>query len=313
MRYIVEIPNRYKTNHILNTTEIFGYGVESMVGGDVPYLIGKDILLSDKVYLYKLVDGLSEHVLISREKIDPKDIKKVDPVCIYSKYYFNNKAPIICRYLRSYSKVLSWITEDDKPVNSIWFDYIEHPYNVVRDDPIKEEFFITFSDIDVISLLTSDYIVDNINNHYKTNQLFIPPNILYQKENLNKYLDRFYNYSKIIKPDINIDSNDHRLLKGVNIDDAYIINLINTIPIRSCSCIYHTNIGELVIKNLELITMYPIDIIIKTLKNILSRFDFDDEIYMYFFNEEINIKSKRQNLYINVPIVDLCNHLFKSI
>lgn len=312
MKLIVEIPFKYPEDHLIFTEEFYGYGIENATGGDIPYPIGRDLHISQRVYIYKFIDGLKEHIVVSKNKLK----KQIDPeaVCLYSKYYWPKTQPILCRYLPSYDKVYAWITEsEEKPFNSIWYDFLEHPYHIYKREKegyFKETFFNTFSDIDVVSLLTSSYIKDNIHKHYQTNFLPINPDVFLRKNSFKDYLNNSFNFSTFNHN--NTDSfKDERLLDNINVDDVYIINKINTLPIRSLSCIYYPNEDRLVINNMELIVTADMPDVIRTIKEIMDIYSYENKIELLYMNEEIFIKTKKQNIYINVPILDLCNNILQ--
>lgn len=307
MTLIMEIPFKYPEDYIIFTEEFYGYGIENVTGGDIPYPIGRDLHVSQKVHIYKFIDGLKEHIVVSKDKLN-KELK--DTVCLYSKYYWPNIAPVICRYMPSYSKAYAWINEsEEKPFNSVWYGFLEHPYHTLQKQ--EETFFNTFSDIDVISLLTSSYLKDTIHKHYKTDCLHIQPNTVLNKKTLHEYLNNRFNINRVNKIE-SFEFKDDRLLNNINVDDVYIVNKINTLPIRSLSCIYYSKEDRLIINNMELIVTTNIPDVIKTIKEIMNVFSHEDKIEFSYLNEEIFIKTKKQNIYINIPVLDLCNSLLQN-
>ena len=50
----------------------------------------------------------------------------------------------------------------------------------------------------------------------------------------------------------------------------------------------------------------------KTIKEIMNVFSHEDKIEFSYLNEEIFIKTKKQNIYINIPVLDLCNSLLQN-
>jgi len=313
LKYLIEIPFGYNPHSYIHTEEAVGYGIESFIGGDIPYPIGNTLLINSPVKIYKFIDCLNEHIVISRDEprfINPKGDDNY--VCLYSKYYYPNKNPIICRYLKNYAKVIHWITDEvEGEVNSVWYDFLEHPRNILDTSPkYDEEWFTTFSDVDVISLLTSRYIHERIVDHYKLSNYMVSPQVFTNQNTFKKYLDKNINGSKLLRSK-GFVFREKRLLSSIHIDDVYIVNKLNTLPIRSLTCIYYTDTNKLEIKNAELITAIDVDSFTSTIKEICKMFDHSKKVTLNYSNEELYISTERTEMYINVPIMDLSNHLLK--